>query len=142
MVGQANGLDADSGPAMADMTATAALSAAAAVEAGHLADHGRELQDKLVQQAATTAMWQARAEMLGHRLRALEAPREAPANAPESHEDANLTAQVPEPTREPPEPEPEPEPTPSPTPAPISRPVVRCRRSATTSMTHRRASAS
>jgi excisionase family DNA binding protein len=113
MVGQANGLDADSGPAMSDMTATADLSAAAAIEAGHMAALVRELQDKLVQQAATTAMWQARAETLGHQLRALQAPT----NGPQSHGAANLTAEAPNLTREPPEPEPEP--TPPPVPVPI-----------------------
>ena len=82
-----------------------------------------QLSDKLAQQAATTAMWQTRAEVLATRLRqaedtirALEAPRAAPTDAPNSHEDANLTAEAPEPTRGPPEPEPEPPPSPAPAP--------------------------
>jgi excisionase family DNA binding protein len=49
----------------------------------------RELQAQVVQHAATAAMWQARAETLGHQLRALQAPT----GAPESHTAPNLTAQ-------------------------------------------------
>jgi excisionase family DNA binding protein len=52
----------------------------------------RELKTELVQTAAAAAMWQARAEMLGHRLRALEAPREAPVGGPQSRQDARETA--------------------------------------------------
>jgi excisionase family DNA binding protein len=81
---------------------------------GHPEDSGQDgllalvaqLSDKLAQQAATTAMWQTRAEVLATRLqqaedtiRALEAPREAPTEGSESHTAPNLTPHAPEPTR-------------------------------------------
>ena len=60
--------------AMSDRPATAELSASAAIEAGHLAALVRDLQAELLRRSEAAAMWQARAEMLGHQLRALEAP--------------------------------------------------------------------
>ena len=52
----------------------------------------RELKTELVQTAAAASMWQARAEMLGHRLRALEAPQETPTDGPQSRQDAREMA--------------------------------------------------
>ena len=119
MVGQADGLGADSDPAMADSAAMTGVAAAAAIEAGHLAALVRELQDKLTQQAATTAMWQTRADVLALQLEDARAQLalSAPTDAPQSHTAPNLTTQGPEPTRG--LLEPDPGPTPSPTPAPI-----------------------
>jgi len=97
--------------AMSDRPATAALSASTAIEAGHLAALVRDLQAELLRRSEAAAMWQARAEMLGHQLRALEAPR--PHQTPTA---ANLTAEAPDPPSESPEPIPAPSPVPQPTP--------------------------
>jgi len=97
--------------AMSDMPATAELSASTAIEAGHLAALVRDLQAELLRRSEAAAMWQARAEMLGHQLRALEAPRPH-----QTATAANLTAEGPDPPSEPSEPPSAPSPIPSPIP--------------------------
>lgn len=59
----------------------------------------RDLQAELLRRSEAAAMWQARAEMLGHQLRALEAPRPH-----QTATDARETAEAPDPPSEPSEP--------------------------------------
>ena len=97
--------------AMSDRPATAELSASAAIEAGHLAALVRDLHVELLRRSEAAAMWQARAEMLGHQLRALEAPR--------PHQTATAvreTAEAPDPPSEPSELIPAASPVPQPIP--------------------------
>ena len=81
---------------------------AASLELVHLV---RDLQAELLRRSEAAAMWQARAEMLGHQLRALEAPRPH-----QTATDARETAESPDPPSEPPDPPPAPSPAPAPIP--------------------------
>ena len=99
---------ADSGHLADD---AAAGPASAAADSGHWAALVRDLQAELLRRTEAAAMWQARAEMLGHQLRAIEAPK-----GPQSPPDANLAAQAPDPPSEPSEPPSDPSPAPTPIP--------------------------
>ena len=69
----------------------------------------REAQAETIAKAEAAAMWQARAEMLGHQLRALETPRPH-----QTATDARETAEGPDSPSEPSEPTPAPSPAPMP----------------------------
>jgi len=87
--GQSADNAADSGR-LADGAAAGPVSATA--DSGHWAPLVRDLQTELLRRTEASTMWQARAEMLGHRLRALEAP-----TAHQTPTDARETAETPDP---------------------------------------------
>ncbi len=76
----------DAGHPSGQVSATSATETAGAVEADRLADLVRELTGRVAELSATAAMWQARAQVLDERVRALEAPRPEP--APEAFKSA------------------------------------------------------